>query len=228
MTLPFRDRHEAGRQLAEKLYEAHGPSTLVLGLPRGGVPVAWSIAHMLHAPLDVFLIRHLAPVEEPDAVFGCIGSGGVRIVRYDEARRYGLGSVGVDEVTRRERISLLARERTYRGQVVEREYRDQTVLLVDDGSATRQQLAEAVALLRQHEPRRIILAVPILSVDDAETLRAVVDLLVTVAEPTEVGGIDRWYVEYDPISHTEVRALLALALAEAQSRELAGAGGATP
>jgi putative phosphoribosyl transferase len=224
MSLPFRDRHDAGRQLGEKLFAYTGRSTVVLGIPRGGVPIAYGIAHALHAPLDVFLVRHLAPEHEPEAVFGAVGSGGVRVVRQDAARRLGLGQNGIDAITQRERISLLARERTYRGHLVESDLHGQVLILADDGSASETELKETIELLWQHDPLRVVLAVPVLQNDVAIRLAGLVDDIVAVARPEQLGLLERWYLECLPISHTEVRALLSLSLAEAQSRELAGIG----
>jgi putative phosphoribosyl transferase len=224
MSLPFRDRHDAGRQLGESLLAHALPSTVVLGLPRGGVPVAYEIAHLLHAPLDIFLLRHLTLPAEPREQFGCVGSGGVRVVRQDRARRLGLGQKGIDEITQRERISLMARERTYRGQAVEPDLRGRTVILVDDGTAPVTELIEAAELVREHEPARIVVAVPVLPASAVPLLEAVADELVTIVTAEPVPAPERWYREFLPISHTEVRALIGLSAAEAQSRELAGIG----
>jgi putative phosphoribosyl transferase len=224
MLLPFRDRHDAGRQLGEKLFAHALPATVVLGLPRGGVPVAYEIAHLLHAPLDIFLLRHLALLTEPREQFGCVGSGGVRVVRRDRARRLGLGETGIDEITQRERISLMARERTYRGQAVEPDLLGRTVILVDDGTSPVTEVIEAAELVREHEPAQVVVAVPVLPASAVSLLEAVADEVVTIVTGEPVPAPDGWYREFLPISHTEVRALIALAAAEAQSRELAGIG----
>jgi putative phosphoribosyl transferase len=224
MPLPFRDRHDAGRQLSDRISgHVTGSRVVVLGVPRGGVPVAYEVAHALRAPLDIFLLRHLVAAGEPDLTIGVIGSGGVRVLNHDLIMRAGLSAEVVDEITQRERISLIARERTYRGQAMERDLFGRTVILVDDGSSPDQLLAESVDVLRQHEPAGVVLAVPVLSAESMELLEPVADAVVHVVGPGGCAAPERWHREFLPISHTEVRALLTLAVAEAQSRELASA-----
>jgi putative phosphoribosyl transferase len=224
MPLPFRDRHDAGRQLSDRILEhVDGSRMVVLGVPRGGVPVAYEVAHSLRAPLDIFLLRHLVAAGDPALTIGVIGSGGVRVMYHDLIMRAGLSPEVVDEITQRERISLIARERTYRGQAMERDLLGRTAILVDDGSSPDHLLAEYVDVLRQHEPSRVVLAVPVLSAESLELLEPVADAVVCVVGPGGCAAPERWHREFLPISHTEVRALLTLAIAEAQSRELASA-----
>lgn len=222
MPLPFRDRHDAGRQLGELLASYTRRESVVLGIPRGGIPVAYEVAHALHATLDIFVLRHLPAPGSPDIDFGAVASGGVRILKHDVIDELHIPDAVIEEVTHRERISLIARERTYRGQHVVTELRNRTVILVDDGSASERLLHESVAAVREHEPAGIVLAVPLLG---ASTRQGLLPLLQDVVQVTTLPSpIDpeTWYHEFLPISHTEVRALLSLCLAEAQSRALAG------
>jgi putative phosphoribosyl transferase len=222
MTLPFRDRHDAGRQLAELLQAYAGRRVVVLGIPRGGVPVAYEVAHALHAPLDIFMVRHLVVRSQIEAGIGVVASGGVRVLNREVVEALRIPRQLVEEATHRERISLVARERTYRGQNVVAELRGRTVLLVDDVVGSAEALAEAVLALREHGPRTVVLAVPALPVATRARLHGLVDEVVSVITPPAAGEPERWYAEFLPISHTEVRALLSLSLAEGQSRELAG------
>jgi putative phosphoribosyl transferase len=222
MSLPFRDRHDAGRHLADKLHCYAGRDTIVLGLPRGGMAAAYEVAHALQAQLDIFLLRHLRLPGDAGATFGLVASGGVRVLRRALLDELGIPPHVVEEVTQREHISLIARERTYRAQQSQPDLRGRDVVLVDDGTAAEELLADVVTALRQHEPRAIIIAVPVLTPEAARRLKRCADDVVYVAtRPADVPP-ERWYVELLPLSHTEVRALLSLAAAEAQSRELAG------
>jgi putative phosphoribosyl transferase len=222
MALPFRDRHDAGRQLGDKLHCYAGRDTIVLGVPRGGMPVAYEVAHALQVPLDVFLLRYLQLAGEPGAPFGLVASGGVRVLRHPEIERLHLTAHAVDEITRGERISLVARERTYRAQQQFSDLQGRVVILVDDGTGSERSLTDSIAALRVHEPRTIILAVPLVAADVIDRLRRCADDVVYVVVRAPEVAPERWYLELLPLSHTEVRALLSLSAAEAQSRELAG------
>lgn len=222
MPLPFRDRHDAGRQLGELLAGRMHHDAVVLGIPRGGIPVAYEVAHALHAPLDIFLLRHLPVPGSTDLDFGTVASGGVRVLKRDVIAALRIPGRAIEEVTQRERISLVARERTYRGQHVVPELRDRTVILVDDGTATALLLRESVAALRGHDPARIVLALPLVDEATRSSLLPLVEEVVQVVVPASPAMPATWYHEFLAISHTEVRALLSLCLAEAQSRALAG------
>jgi putative phosphoribosyl transferase len=221
MPLPFRDRHDAGRQLGELLAPHMNSSAVVLGLPRGGIPVAYEVAHVLHAPLDVFLLRHLPAPGEPEMDFGIVASGGVRVLKQEVLSALNIPEHAVEEITQRESVSVIARERTYRGRHVVTDLRHRTVILVDDGTTTEPVLRECVAALREHEPRRVIIAVPLIPQDVHDRLAPHVEELVAVVAAPPPVDPEHWYHELLPISHTEVRALLSLNQAEAQSRALA-------
>lgn len=222
MTLPFRDRHDAGRQLGELLAGRVNHDAVVLGIPRGGIPVAYEVAHALHTALDIFLLRHLSVPGSTDLDFGTVASGGVRVLKPDIIAELRIPDHVVEEITHRERISLVARERTYRGHHLVPELRNRTVILVDDGTATALLLQESVAALREHEPARIMLALPLLDEATRNSLLPLVAEVVQVVVPASPVVPGTWYHELLAISHTEVRALLSLCLAEAQSRALAG------
>jgi putative phosphoribosyl transferase len=224
MPLPFRDRHDAGRQLGELMYSYANRQAVVLGVPRGGVPVAYEVSHALHASLDIFLLRHLVVPGTDGHVLGLVASGGVRLLDRRLIDGLHISEQTVEELTQRERISLIARERTYRGHSNALDLRDRLVVLVDDGGAEERCLLECVDALRQHEPRGITVALPIVTHAAYDALRGVVDDVIYVAAAAAPLVPERWYMEFTPISHTEVRALLSLSQAEAQSRELARSG----
>jgi putative phosphoribosyl transferase len=221
MSLPFQDRHDAGRQLGDRLHCYAGDDAVVVALPRGGVPVGYEIAHALQAPLEVFMLRHLRAADADRTCFGVVGSGGVRFLFGGMIRELGLTDGVVDEVTHTERLSLVARERTYRGPRDMLDLARRIVIIADDGTTDPAQLQHVVRALSVHEPRAIILAVPVLHQSAAAALRDAVDDLIVIVVAGDDVPQDRWYRELPPVSHPEVRALLLLVEAEAQSRELA-------
>src|SRR5712671_410100 len=146
----FHDRTDAGQQLADKLTEyADRPDVLVLGLPRGGVPVAYEVARALHAPLDVFLVRKLGLPGHEELAMGAVASGGVRVLNRDVVEQLNIPDEVIDAVAQRELQELERRERAYRGVRPFPEVRGKTVILVDDGLATGSTMRAAVAALRQ-------------------------------------------------------------------------------
>jgi putative phosphoribosyl transferase len=222
MSHAFRDRHDAGRQLADLLVVRTAADIVLASGPAGGVPVAYQVAHRLHTALDVLLVRDLVVPGPPSVAVGVVASGGVRVLDGAAIAVHGVADAVVEELTQRERISLLARERTYRGHNTPLEVRSRRVILADDGAAPAGFLASCVSALREQAPSSIVLALPIAARQVHAMLREIVDELVVVhvvESPLQVAG---YYQEYLPVSHTEVRALLGLAQAEAQSRELAG------
>jgi putative phosphoribosyl transferase len=221
MSLPFRDRHDAGRQLADKLHCYAGPRTMVLGLLRGGVPTGYEIAHGLQAPLDLLLLRNVCLPGEAGTVLGVVASGGTRVLHHDVVLAQGITPEAVAEATQAARISLLARERAFRGPQSLSDARDRLVIIADDGSTTTDVLLDAVAAVRSCGPQAIVLALPVVVEEDEALLRAHADDVVSVAKRRNGEPPEAWYHEWLPISHTEIRALLSLSVAEAQSRELA-------
>src|SRR5262249_41726814 len=156
----FQDRHDAGRFLAEKLTEYSNQSeVVVLGLPRGGVPVAFEVAKQLKAPLDVFIVRKLGVPGHEELAMGAIASGGVRVLNLDVLSYLRIHEAIIDKVTEYELSELQRRERLYRGNRSALDVRNKTVILVDDGLATGSTMRAAVKALRQKQPRKIIVAV---------------------------------------------------------------------
>jgi putative phosphoribosyl transferase len=209
MAIIFRDRRDAGRRLAEILRPlATQDGLLVLGLPRGGVPVAYEVARALDAPLEVFMVRKLGVPGHEEVAMGAIATGGVRVLDAELIRRLRITPDEVERVTTCERAELARRERAYRGTRPFPELGDRTVIVVDDGFATGASMAAAIAALRLHHPARILAAAPVGSAEACAALNGVADVCVCVQRPFRFRGVGEWYIDFAPTSDTEVRTLL--------------------
>ncbi|HJU44481.1 MAG TPA: phosphoribosyltransferase family protein, partial [Vicinamibacterales bacterium] len=167
----FTDRRAAGRDLARHLKRSvDAKNVVVLGLPRGGVPVAYEIARELAAPLDVFVVRKLGFPGHEEFAIGAIASGGVRVLNEDAARWYELPAEVLETVTRKEQIELQRRERAYREGRPPLSVKGRVVILVDDGLATGSTMKAAVRAVRQLEPARVIVAAPVCAAETGEAL----------------------------------------------------------
>jgi putative phosphoribosyl transferase len=208
MVIRFRDRRDAGRQLARALKVPPGAAIQVLALPRGGVPVAYEVALALDAPLDVFVVRKLGVPGHEELAMGAIAEGGFRVLNRDVIEGLGIPTATVDRVAAAETLELARRERLYRGTGPAPELRNRTILLVDDGLATGSTMAAAVAGVRAHAPARVIVAVPVASHEAMEMLGQVADEVVAVLTPPYFGGVGEWYDDFSQTSDDEVRTLL--------------------
>jgi putative phosphoribosyl transferase len=205
----FRDRIEAGRLLAEKLIRyAHEPNVIVLGLPRGGVPVAFEVAKVLRMPLDVFVVRKLGTPGTTELAMGAIATGGVRVLNQEVVGGLGIASEIVDAVTADEARELERRELAYRGSHCVPEVRGKTVILIDDGIATGSTARAAIRALKVQHPARLIVAVPVASNSAYRDLRPDVDELVALMTPEEFYGVGQWYEDFSQTSDTNVTDLL--------------------
>ncbi len=209
MAWPFRDRADAGRELAKRLeMYAERPDVLVLGLPRGGVPVAYEVARALDVPMDVFLVRKLGVPFHPELAMGAIASGGVRVLNRDVIEGLGIPPAALDTVVRREEEELARREYQYRGDRPPLDVRGRTVILVDDGLATGASMRAAAAALRQQGPARIVVAVPTASPETCEAFRREVDDVVCARTPDPFLSVGQWYEDFAQTSDAEVRDIL--------------------
>ena len=205
----FRDRTDAGQRLAAKLGAyARRPDTLVLGLPRGGVPVAYEVAMALEAPLDIMIVRKLGVPYERELAMGAIASGGVRVLNTDVIAELDISYDVVEAVTAEERRELERRERAYRGERPASMIQGRVVILVDDGIATGATIRAAVMALRQQQPARIIIASPVAAAVTCAELRPLVDELICLVTPDELYGIGYWYDHFTQLSDDEMRAYL--------------------
>lgn len=209
MLTRFRDRRDAGRQLAAALQSMAGePGVLVLALPRGGVPVAYEVAMALGAPLDVFIVRKLGVPGHEELAMGAIAQGGVRILNREVIEPLGIPDSVIDRVAAAEGAELVRRVRLYRGGAPPPAIGGQTVLLVDDGLATGATMTAAVAGVRAHGPSRIVVAVPVAARETVERMHEIADDCVSVLVPRSFGGVGQWYEDFDQTSDDEVRSLL--------------------
>src|SRR2546426_7618445 len=207
---PFRDRHEAGRRLADKLSAyAKRPDVLVLALPRGGVPVAYEVARAVQAPLDVFLVRKLGVPGYEELAMGAVATGGVRVLNDDIVSGLRIPDYVVDAVTTWEQQELARREQLYRGDRPAPDVRGRSVILVDDGLATGATMHAAIEALRQLQPARIVVAVPTASPEACEEMRAKVDDVICAITPEPFEAVGRWYQDFSQTTDEEVRGLLA-------------------
>lgn len=208
----FKNRSEAGRFLAEQLSAyANRPDTLVLALPRGGVPVAYEVAKALGAPLDVFQVRKLGLPGHEELAMGAIATGGVRVRNPEVVEYLRIPDEVIDEVTARERRELERRERLYREGRPALSPRGRVVILVDDGLATGSTMRAAILALRQQQPASIVVAVPVAAKQTCEELRAVADEVVCAVTPDPFYAVGLWYEDFAQTTDEEVRELLALA-----------------
>jgi putative phosphoribosyl transferase len=205
----FRDRQEAGQQLAGHLtpYAARD-DVVVLALPRGGVPVAFEVARALKAPLDVFLVRKLGAPGHPEFAIGAIATGGVRVLSHDVIAELGIPSGLIEQVAEHERIELERRDKAYHGDRPPLPLGGKIVIVVDDGLATGSTMEAAVSALREHHPARVIVAAPVGAADSCRRLRALADDVICVATPDPFNAVGLWYRTFDQTSDAEVVELL--------------------
>lgn len=206
----FRDRREAGRMLAETLTGyRHWTLPLVLALPRGGVPVAAEVARALDAPLDVLVVRKIGHPHHEEFAVGAIASGGVSVMnpRAHEV----LGDVTkeeLDRIVQREWAELQRREQLFRGDQPALDVHGREVIIVDDGLATGATMQAAVLALRQLQPARITVAVPVAARESCEAMGRVADDVVCVRTPSPFYAVGSWYEHFDQTSDDEVRTIL--------------------
>jgi putative phosphoribosyl transferase len=205
----FANRTKAGQELAMHLRKyANRDDVIVLGAPRGGVPVAFEVATELRAPLDVFVLRKLGVPGREELAFGAIASGGVRTLERDIVEGLGITGLDIQRVTRAEEQELERRERAYRGGRPPLDVSGLTVILVDDGIATGSSMRAAIRALRQMKPARIVIAVPIAPVSTCNRLQSEADELVCLAMPQPFYGVGQFYGDFSQVSDEEVKELL--------------------
>ena len=215
----YRDRTEAGQYLASQLGGyANRPDVLVMALPRGGVPVAFEVARVLRAPLDIFLVRKLGVPGHEELAMGAIATGGVRVLNEDTVRYLSIPGEVIDAVAADEQRELERRERLYRGEHPAPDVRGKTVILVDDGLATGSTMRAAANALRQQKPARIVVGVPVSAPATCDEFRDEVDEIVCAATPEPFQAVGLWYKDFSQTTDEEVRELLARAAAREQSR----------
>lgn len=212
MPARFHDRIDAATQLARALGGyARQPNVIVLGLPRGGVPVAAHVARVLQLPWDVLVVRKLGTPGHEELAMGAIASGRVQVLNPTVLHGYGVTPEDLSRVVAREQRELARRERVYRGRRPPVTVHGRTVLLVDDGIATGSTVRAALAALRQRGAARIIVASPVIAADTREALAREADGVVCVLAPEDFAAVGQWYVDFSPTGDDEVTRLVASA-----------------
>jgi putative phosphoribosyl transferase len=205
----FRDRSEAGRVLAQQLTEYAGrDDVIVLALPRGGIPVGYEVAKALGAPLEVFVARKLGVPGHQELAMGAIASGGSAVLDQGLVRRLGVTQAQLDEAVTDETRELERRERAYRGDREAPDLRGKTVILVDDGLATGATMRAAALAVRDRQPARIVVAVPVAAEETCDQFRDVVDDVICAVTPKPFYAVGMWYEDFDQTTDDEVRELL--------------------
>jgi putative phosphoribosyl transferase len=208
----YRDRFEAGQRLATKLMAyADRQDVLVLGLPRGGVPVAYEVAKVLHAPLDVFIVRKLGVPGREELAMGAIATGGIRVINESVVRMLHIPEHIIDAVAAREQQELERREHLYRDDRPPPDVHACTVILIDDGLATGSTMRAAIEALRLQHPARLVVAVPVAALPTCEELGTEVDEIVCAQTPEPFYGVGLWYENFSQTTDEEVHDLLAQA-----------------
>ncbi len=206
----FKDRVEAGRLLGEELvaYARGKKNVIVLGLPRGGLPVAREVAEKIGAPLDVMVVRKLGVPGWEELAMGAIASGGVRVLNHDVMRSLHISEKALEKEVGLEMKELKRRELAYRGHAGAPEVKGRTVLLVDDGIATGSTMRAAVEALRLQGAAAIVVAVPVAAADTCREIESTVDRLVTLMRPEVFGAVGHWYEQFPQVEDEEVREIL--------------------
>lgn len=215
MSILIQDRVAAGRDLARSLLEYRKQAdAIVLALPRGGVPVAAEIAHALHAPLDIIVVRKLGTPGQEELAMGAIASGGIRVLNQDIVSSLGISEDVIERVAAREHAELERRMKAYRGERAWPSVKGKRVILVDDGVATGATMRAAIAALRSQAPAKVIVAVPVAPFDTLAQLRGEADEVVCLATPEPFRAIGLWYASFPQLSDEEVRRVLSECWAE--------------
>lgn len=205
----FRDRAEAGRALGKALGRLSGrDDVVVLGLPRGGVPVALEVARALGAPLDIFVVRKLGVPGHDEYAMGAIASGGVRVLNPAAVRGLFISEEVIERVAEREGLELERRERLYRGERAPLDVHGRVAVLVDDGLATGASMRAAIGALRKLDPARIVVAVPVGSAETCAQLRREADEVVCPLVPLSFQAVGLWYDDFSQTTDAEVQAAL--------------------
>lgn len=204
----FTDRTDAGQRLAEALRHLAGEKPVVLGLPRGGVPVAAAVATALGAPLDVIVVRKLGVPYHRELAFGAIGEGGVRVINDDVVRRGGLSPSDIATVERAEQTALVRQAEQFRDDRPRLALDGRTAIVIDDGVATGATASAACQVVRAQGAARVVLAVPVAPADTVAWLRTQVDEVVCLSTPALFSAVGEWYRDFSQTSDEEVVSLL--------------------
>lgn len=209
MISSFKDRKTAGQLLAQKLQKyASVSDLLILGLPRGGVVVAYEVAMALRAPLDVFLVRKLGVPYQPELAMGAIAEGGVLLVNEEVVNYLSISKDTIDEVVNVELEELHRREKMYRNNGSSPQIAGHQIIVVDDGLATGATMKAAVKAIKSRNPKKIIVAIPVGAPQTCREIQQEVDELVCLMSPEPFSAVGNWFDNFDQTTDQEVRELL--------------------
>jgi predicted phosphoribosyltransferase len=206
--MAFKNREDAGRRLAKRLAAWHDEDVVVLGLPRGGVPVAYEVALALDAPLDVIIVRKLGVPVQPELGMGALGEDGVRVLNSDVIELARIGERELEAVEHRERAEVARRSQQFRGDRPRILLEGRVVVIIDDGIATGSTARAACAVARAHGARRVVLATPVAPPSAAQELRSAADEVVVLETPQHFFAIGEWYDDFSQTPDREVTDLL--------------------
>ncbi len=212
----FRDRHEAGQRLASQLRDLADRDSVVLALPRGGVPVGFEVARALNISLDVLVVRKLGTPGQEELAMGAIGPGGVQVLNWDVVDACAVSPQQIDAAAVREARELERREQRYRGNREQVELRGRTVILVDDGLATGSTMRAAIAAVRRQKPKKVVVAVPVAARSTCAEIQEEADDMVCLYTPLQFHAVGQWYQDFSQTPDEEVRELLERAGERAQ------------
>ncbi len=206
----FTNRVEAGRKLAEKMADLQGAAdAVVLALPRGGVPVARALAERLELPFGIYVVRKVGLPGREELAMGAVASGDVVVRNDDVIEAFGVSEEVFNSAADEQLQEVARREQAYRGSRPPPPIRGRTVVLVDDGLATGASMTAAVEAVREHQPRKLVVAVPVAARSTAEVFRGSADRFVCVEVPAALDGVGGWYEDFRQVSDEEVRRLIA-------------------
>jgi putative phosphoribosyl transferase len=204
----FLNREDAGRRLAQRLEKYKGADTIILAVPRGGVVVAYQVAKALGAPLDVVIPRKIGAPGQPELAIGAVGENGVCVLDEEIIRYLGVSETYIRQEAERQRQEIERRWKLYRGDRPFPDVKGKTVILIDDGIATGYTTIAAVRVIRNKQPAKIVLAVPVAPIDSIAKLRSEVDEIVVLETPEPFFAVGAWYQEFGQTSDEEVIKLL--------------------
>lgn len=209
MTQRYRDRRDAGEQLAKRLTQyIDAPKTIVLALPRGGVPVAYEIARALHLPLDVYIVRKLGVPWHEELAMGALAPQHITFLNQKLIKNLNIEKSVLDKVIAAEQKELIRRDTVYRSGKEAILIKNQVVILVDDGIATGATMKAAIASLRMQKPKKIICAVPVACPESVQDLKSEVDKIICPLQPKNLDAVGLWYKEFEQVTDEEVITLL--------------------
>lgn len=214
MNARFHDRADAGRQLGARLSHLRGQDVIVVGLPRGGMPVAVEVGEALHAPVDLINVRKLGVPWHEELALGAIATGGIRVLNGAVILAAGVTKEDLDQVIRLQTLELERREEAYRGGRPAPRLAGRVVVLVDDGIATGATIRAAIQVVRAQQPARLVVAVPVAPADVAAELASSVDEFECLHAPGDLDAISSWYDAFPQLSDHDVRQVMARSAAE--------------